>query len=315
MSEQDIFWTPKYTSRKNRNTASNNIEKEGSEVLDQPTFLALSTETELTMESAMKYLNLFGERLEKAKTLLSNGYSIQTNNLNQKIDTSINNVQLGNHLIQEMSKIRDDIRSLKEHIILLKGNRNSVQCLKQASQIKTNVINVPLDEIKDFKMQKLSNENFVALEKYLVTRFPILSSGMSISQTETPDSKILPRTNLDTCDSIVVKTDHLKTNKASFVNEKILNTNFTLESLSEFYHPLSFEAFLKNDIDLSLDTNNIGYMNAFFSCIELELVGRLFEAMKRLSIDSLSNENAHDIDKRHSNKMKIEAALKILEGN
>ncbi|KAG5439673.1 hypothetical protein PCK2_000713 [Pneumocystis canis] len=197
--------------------------------LNQLTFLALSIATEQTMESAMKHLNLFGERLEEAKALLSVCPPTQTSKVESSIDTTIQS-----QLVQDMLKLRDDIRDLKERILFSRNWPYSIPSSQQTSEIlkKNNVLNTSSNILKkDFKIAGLSKEDYQAFERDLITRFPILSSELSISKTDLSNSKILMEQNSDfnvlsifshmnTSDiSDLAISDHCKTDNGLFLND------------------------------------------------------------------------------------------------
>lgn len=281
---------------------------------DQQSFMMLSEKTEQTIKSAMKCLEVFGERLEKAKTLLSTNDFTQTIESDQTMDGIINNTKFKSQLVQDMLKLKNDIRDMRERFAFSKKKHYPMSHLEQEFDIsKKNLLDA--SKTKHLKKTWLTKKDFETFEKQLAERFPILSSELSISQTETPDSIILTESDSDSNDSTLITTNHCETNKSLFLGDKVLNTEVSWESIPEFYQPLNFETFLKNNTEfLSFsDTNDdIENIDTHFSYIEPKLVGRLFQAMKRLSIDS-SNENIHNIDKNYNNKLKIEAALKILE--
>ncbi|KAG5438473.1 hypothetical protein PCANB_002576 [Pneumocystis canis] len=304
------------------------------ESLNQPTFLALSIATEQTMESAMKHLNSFGERLEEAKALLSMYNSRQTSDAEHSMDVTMYNINFvsQSQLIQDMLKLGDDIRDLKERILFSRNCPYSMSSLQQTFQTlkKNNVLDTSSNTVKkgSEEVERLSKENYLTFERDLMTRFPILSSELSISQTGLSNSRILMENNSDfnvlsifshmnTSDiSELAILDHFNTDNELFLNDTILNTEVSWESIPEFYQSLDFDLFLddkESSLSLNMANNNVRNIDSYFSCIEPQLFGRLFEAMKRLSIGSLSNENIHNINKSYTNKLKIEAALKILE--
>ncbi|KAG5519492.1 hypothetical protein PMAC_002120 [Pneumocystis sp. 'macacae'] len=327
----DIFCTLESTSTRTDCVDIKNTKS----AADTPDFLdsfSLSIATEQIIESAMKHLNIFGKRLERAKTLISESDYTETISANQAVDIMLyNNMGFAsqNELIQDMLKLGNDIRDMKERIMFSRDWQRHISLNHTSQILKNNILDTSLDIAKQgFEAARLLKKSYDIFEKDLMIRFPILSSELSVYEKDISNSKFLTETDSDSnifsmsshtnasSVSTLTTIDHYKSNDELILESAMLNTEISSELISNFCHPLNFNVFLENDIQssfLNMTNSDIKSINKYFSCMEPELVERLFEAMKKLTIDPLSNNNAHTTDKSYNNKRKIEAALKILE--
>ncbi|EMR08283.1 hypothetical protein PNEG_03447 [Pneumocystis murina B123] len=202
-----------------------------SDTTNQQAFLDLSEETEQIIRSAMKHLDIFGERIEMAKLLLPKCDFIQTISSDQTMNITTNNLKFTSQLVKDILKLRDDIREMKRHFIFLK-KPHSILYLKQKSKIlkKKNNITISLNGAKkNLEKEKSSKEGFKIFEKQLMARFPRLYSELSISQIETSNLINLEKTDSDFSNSALATAGHCKINDALFFDNKILDTGISYE--------------------------------------------------------------------------------------
>ncbi|KTW25801.1 hypothetical protein T552_03414 [Pneumocystis carinii B80] len=282
---------------------------------NQENFLDISEKTEETIKSAMKHLDIFGERLEKAKRMLSRGDFIQITSSDQSMEIT-KDVKYTSQVVKDVLKLRDDIREMKRHFKFLK-KPYSMKYLKQKSKImKKKDISSSLNSTeKNHGKERNLNEEFEIFEKQLMARFPRLYSETPNSQIEGSNSANLEKTDTDFNNSTLRTEDNSKINEALFFDDKIIDNGISYELIPEFYQELNFNTSFENGdklisfFDANSDSKS---MDRHISYIRPEFIENFFEAIKKLNIDSLSNKNSYNLDKNHNSKFKTKTALKTL---